>query len=48
MFDECDVDDSGTIDKDEMIMFIKNVTPKLDWSKLLTQKLSSDLNDIKV
>ena len=39
LFTECDVDGSGTIDKEEMTLFIQNVTPGFDWSKIISQKL---------
>ena len=37
LFAECDVDGAGTIDRDEMALFIKNVTPGFDWAKLISK-----------
>ena len=31
-----------------MVKFIKNVTPKFDWSAKISNKLLNDVNDIKV
>ena len=44
MFDDFDNDKSGSIDKSEMMSFIKNVsdemiTPKVDWAAMITNKL---------